>query len=65
MAREEDTKHVPDLALVPVGAGEHLDTRGDVRDLVGVCLDADTRLVRDREEVVDDLGLVLCLGGYA
>jgi hypothetical protein len=55
VAAEEDTVHVPDLTLVPVGTREDLDSRRDGGDLVGVGLDADTRLVGDREEVVDDL----------
>jgi hypothetical protein len=59
VVREEDTEHVPNLALVPVGTLEDLNGRRNGGDLVGIRLDADTRLVRYREEVVDDLGLVL------
>lgn len=55
VAGEEDTVHVPDLALVPVGTLEDGSCRGNGRDLVGVRLDTDTRLVGDGEEVVDDL----------
>lgn len=58
MSGEEDAVHVPDLTLVPVGTVEDGDSRGNGGGLVGVGLDADALLVGDREEVVDDLGLL-------
>lgn len=54
---KEDTVHVPDLTLVPVGTVEDGDSRGNGGGLVSVGLDADAGLVGDREEVVDDLSL--------
>lgn len=57
MAGKEDTKHVPDLAFVPVGTVVYGDSGLDGGDLIGISLDADTRLVGDGKEVVDDLVL--------
>lgn len=54
---EEDTVHVPDLTLVPVGTVEEGHGRRNGGGLVGVGLDADALLVGDGQEVVDDLGL--------
>ena len=39
----------------PIGAGEERGHTRNGRDLVGVRLDADARVVLDGEEVVDDL----------
>lgn len=52
---EEDTEHVVNLTLVPVGAVVEGCDGGYGRGLVGVGLDADTRVVADGEHVVDDL----------
>lgn len=55
VAREEDAEQVVDLALVPVGAVVEGRQAGDGGGLVGVGLHADTGIVADAEEVVDDL----------
>lgn len=55
VTREEDSVHVPHFPLVPVGTGEEADNRGDGRDFIGVCLDADPGLVRHGKKIVDDL----------
>jgi len=52
---EEDTEHVVDLTLVPVGAVVEACDGGYRRGLVGVGLDANARVVTDGEHVVDDL----------
>lgn len=52
---EEDTEHVVDLTLVPVGTVVEACDGGYGRSLVGVGLDADARVVADGEHVVDDL----------
>lgn len=67
MADEEDAEHVPDLTLVPVGAAEEGNDRGDGGDLVGEGLEADAGGVVGGEEVVYDLGLegVVTRGGEA
>ena len=55
VADEEDTEHVVDLTLVPVGTVVEACDGGYGRSLVGVGLDADARVVADGEHVVDDL----------
>jgi hypothetical protein len=55
VADEEDTEHVVDLTLVPVGTVVEACDGGYGRGLVGVGLDADARVVADGEHVVDDL----------
>ena len=52
---EEDTEHVVNLTLVPVGTVVKACDGGYGRGLVGVGLDADARVVADGEHVVDDL----------
>jgi hypothetical protein len=55
VADEEDTEHVVDLTLVPVGTVVEACDGGYGRGLVGVGLDANARVVADGEHVVDDL----------
>ena len=52
---EEDTIHVPDFSFVPVGTVEQATDGWDSRDLVRVRLDTDSRLMGNREHVVDNL----------
>jgi hypothetical protein len=52
---EEDTEHVVNLTLVPVGTVVEACDGGYGRGLVGVGLDANARVVTDGEHVVDDL----------
>lgn len=52
---EEDTVHVPDLTLVPVGRSEDGGGGRNGVDLIGVGFDTDTCVVLNREKVVDDL----------
>lgn len=59
MASEEHAKEIVDLSLVPVGTVKETGDTGDGRDFVGVGLDTDTRVVADREEIVDDFKSVL------
>jgi hypothetical protein len=58
MVGEEDAVHVPNLSLVPVGSLVDLVARVNRRQLVGVGLDADSRVVAQRKEIVDDLEAV-------
>ena len=55
VADEEDTEHVVDLTLVPVGAVVEACDGGYGRCLVGVGLHANARVVADGEQVVDNL----------
>lgn len=55
---EEHTIHVPNLALVPVGGFVDLVARVNRRQLVGVSFDADSRVVAEREKVVNDFEAV-------
>jgi hypothetical protein len=55
VANEEDTEHVVDLTLIPVGAVVKTCDGGYGRCLIGVGLHADARVVADGEQVVDDL----------
>lgn len=68
MSREEHTEEIVDFALIPVCAVEEGCYRGDGRGFVGVCFDADARVVPDREQVVDDFEAVglrgVVDGGY-
>lgn len=59
MTGKEDSVHVPDLALVPVGTVKQATGRGHRADFIRVCFDSDAGLMCDREEVVDDLLSVL------
>lgn len=55
MADEEDTKEIVHLPLVPVGTVEDACDTGHGRSLIGVSLDANSGIVPDTEEVVDNL----------
>lgn len=55
VTREEDTIHVPYFSLVPVGPVKQASNGRDGRDFVCIGFDADSGLMSDREEVVDDL----------
>jgi len=55
VADEEDTEHVVDLTLVPVGTVVETCDGWYGRCLVGIGLHANARVVADREQVVDDL----------
>lgn len=62
VANEEDTEHVVDLTLVPVGSVvETCDGRYG-RCLVGVGLHANARVVADGEQVVDNLEALVASG---
>jgi hypothetical protein len=62
MTNEEDAEKVIDLALVPIGAIVERGDAGDGSGLVGVGLDADSAVVSDREQIVDNFK-ALVLGG--
>ena len=55
MVGKEDSKHVPDLPLVPVCSGK--DGGGGLNggQLVGVGLDANARVETERQQVVNNL----------
>ncbi len=55
MTAEENTKHVVDLSLVPVGSIIETADTGHRRCLIGVCLHTDTGVVSDTQHVVDNL----------
>jgi hypothetical protein len=55
MPNEEDAKQVVNLAFIPIGAVKQANDAGNRRGLVGVCLDPDSGVVADAEEVVDNL----------
>jgi hypothetical protein len=52
---EEDAVHVPNLTLVPVGRTVNFHRGLDGAQLVGVRLDADARVIAERQQVVDQL----------
>lgn len=58
MVSEEHAVHVPDLTLVPVGGFVDIVARVNRRQLVGVGLDADSGVVAERQQIVDDLEAV-------
>ncbi len=55
IAVEDDAEHVPRLALEPAGRGEQRDDGRHGGLLVGVQLHADTLIMLQRQQVVDDL----------
>ncbi len=55
MIGEEDTEHVPDFSLVPVGALVDAASRFDRRQLVRVGFNSDAIVVAQREEIIDNL----------
>lgn len=55
MSDEENTKQIVCLTFVPVGAIIEAGDRWNRCNLVGICLDADTRIVVNRQQVVNDL----------
>lgn len=59
---KENPKQVVYLPLIPVRPIIEPRDAGDRRSFIGVCLDPDSRVVSDAEEVVDDLK-ALILGG--
>ena len=55
VAGKEDTIQVVHLALIPVGAVEEAGDARNGRGFVGIRLDADARVVSDREHIIDNL----------
>lgn len=55
MVGEEHSIHVPDFSLIPIGSFVDFIARINRRQLVGVGLDANSRVVAKREKIVDDL----------
>lgn len=62
MAEEKHAKQVVHFALVPIGAVVEGGDAGYRRDLVGVRLDPDPRVVADTEQVVDNLEPLVARG---
>lgn len=59
---KEDAEQIVHFALVPVGAIVQARDRGHRSSLVGVRLDADARVVADREHVVNNLEALVASG---
>lgn len=59
---EEDTKQIPDFALIPVGTVVKAGDGWNGGGLVGVGLDTDTRVVADGQHVVDNLEALVAGG---
>ena len=55
MVGEENSVHIPDFSLVPVGSLEDFISRVNWCQFVCVGFDSDTRVVTKREEVVNNL----------
>jgi hypothetical protein len=62
VACEENAVEIVHLSLVPVGSIEKTSDAGDGGGFVGIGLDANSGVVSDGEEVVDDLETVLAGG---
>ena len=62
MSREDHAVKVVGLALEPVGAGKHIDDRRHLRALVGFGAQANARVQRRRQEMVDHVEPLLALG---
>lgn len=58
MSDEENTKQIVCLTFVPVGTIIETGDRWNRCNLVGICLDADTRVVVNGQQVVNDLKAV-------
>lgn len=67
MICKEHTVHIPDFAFIPIGRFENFTGRFDWCQFVGVCFDANTWIIPQRQKVIDNLeevienGLRICV----
>ena len=55
MAGEQDAIHVEGFALEPIGGGVNRNNGGYRRHLLGLDLDADAPVLRDRQQMIDHI----------
>ncbi len=62
MADEDHAVEIVSLPLKPVGAGKHVDDRGHLRGLVGFGTQANARIQRRRQQMIDHVEPFLAAG---